>query len=334
MPARTRILVACEELIVSGGMLRFERLGRVLPVDRYELAYVCLADAPVAHWSSRFPVLTFAECSTGTWDAVMVPGAGFSDQTINRLARFDDRRFGRRLQHILNDQGMKPRNLVVNRMFQPHLVVFNNLAWPAGSYTEFQAEQFHTVLGAVDIDRFQPAGKRPRERTGSVVLGGLANKNAEVLVDALALLPANVRIKLFGSADALLKSRPGVRRAPRIDLIGTLVEDDLPDFYHGIDIAVHTEERGGWSNFAAEAMASGVPLICTPHGTAAFARDGVTAIVLKDIRAPAIAAAVERLAGERALARDLSRNAADAIRSFSWQAYASALGDVLGLKPS
>ena len=32
--------------------------------------------------------------------------------------------------------------------------------------------------------------------------------------------------------------------------------------------------------FRPEAMASGVPLICTPHGTTAFARDGETAVVL------------------------------------------------------
>jgi glycosyltransferase involved in cell wall biosynthesis len=332
MTARKRILVACEELILSGGMLRFERLGRALPADEYELAYVCLGDHPVVHWPTRFPVLSFPECTAQSWDFVMVPGAGFGDQTIDRLARFRDPRFGQRIQHILNDQSMKLRFLYVNRTFQPHLVIFNNLAWPPGSYTEFQAEQFRTVLGAVDIDRFCPTEKRSRERPGSTVLGGLANKNAEVLVDALALLPDNVSLKLLGNADALLDARPDVRHMPRVERVGVLFEDDLPRFYRDIDIAVHTEMRGGWSNFAAEAMASGVPLICTPHGTTAFARDGETATVLEKTSAPAISVVVERMLSDNARAADLARNATEAIRVFSWQMYIARLGRVLCLQ--
>ncbi len=235
MAVRKRILVACEELILSGGMLRFERLGRALSAAEYELAYVCLADHPVAHWPSHFPVLSFTECAVQRWDFVMVPGAGFSDQTIERLARFRDPRFGRRIQHVLNDQSMKPRFLHVNRTFQPHLVIFNNLAWPPGTYTQFHAERFHTVLGAVDIDRFHPTDERPREQNGSIVLGGLANKNAEVLVDALALLPNNVGLKLLGNTDALLDARPDVRRMPHIERVGVLFEDELPSFYRNID---------------------------------------------------------------------------------------------------
>jgi glycosyltransferase involved in cell wall biosynthesis len=227
---------------------------------------------------------------------------------------------------------MKPRFLHVNRTFQPHLVIFNNLAWPPGTYTQFQAERFHTVLGAVDIDRFHPTDERPREQSGPIVLGGLANKNAEALVDALALLPDNVSLKLLGNADALLDARPDLRRMPRIERVGVLFEDELPSFYRNIDIAVHTEMRGGWSNFAAEAMASGVPLICTPHGTTAFARDGETAVVLEKPSASAISAAVERLLSDNARAANLARNATEAIRAFSWQMYAARLGPVLGLQ--
>lgn len=332
MTARIRILVACEELVLSGGMLRFERLGRALPADVYEFAYVCLADRPVAHWPSRFPVLNFRECSAQSWNFVMVPGAGFRDPIIDRLAGFCAPGFGRRIQHVLNDRSSKPRFLRVNRALRPHVVVFNNLAWPPGSYAEFQAEQFHTVLGAVDIHCFYPAGGHAPEHGRAIVLGGLANKNAEVLVDALALLPDNTRLRLLGSADDLLDARPGVRHMPRIELVGVILEGELPGFYHSLDIAVHTEMRGGWSNFAAEAMASGLPLICTSNGTGPFARDGVTALVLREISAPGVAAAVERIANDQALATELAFNGADAMQEFSWQAYANALEKVLGLK--
>jgi hypothetical protein len=329
MAARTRILVACEELVLAGGMLRFERLGCALPQDRYELAYVCLADQPVAQWASRFPVLKFQECSMQSWDFVMVPGSGFSSQTIDRLAWFCAPRFGRRVQHVLNDQSVKPRFLHVNKTFQPHLVVFNNLAWPPGSYTEFQAERFHTVLGAVDIDRFRPTGARTNSLTGQIVLGGLANKNAEVLIDALAWLPERVKVKLLGNPAAILQSRPHIAQSPRVELTGVLFDDALPGFYRDIDIAVHTEMRGGWSNFAAEAMASGVPLICTPHGTAAFARDGETAIVLGETTAPAVSAAVARLVSAPDLGAVLALKARRTIEGDSWQTYAQQLFEVI-----
>ena len=99
---------------------------------------------------------------------------------------------------------------------------------------------------------------------------------------------------------------------------------ELAAFYDDVDCVVSSEANAGWANLAAEAMASGVPVVCTRHGTEAFARDGETALVVAP-EATAIAHAIERLRGDATLCRDLAERARETIGAFSWERYSREL---------
>ena len=120
----------------------------------HELAYVVdSGDHP--EFNSQLSVLRFEEAAGSRWDGVLVPGAGFPPDTIKRFARFRDRRFGVRVQMVLNDQKVRSRFLAVNAAFDPDIVIFNSEAWPPGSYRDFSAMRFHHLIGAVDVIAFR-----------------------------------------------------------------------------------------------------------------------------------------------------------------------------------
>lgn len=323
---RLRVLVACHDLISSGGLLRFERVARELRTWGHELCFATFADRSRPAWHSECPVMSIEEAAQQQWTATMIPGAGFPDDTIERFTRLQSGNFGYRVQHVLNDPSLRTRFLAVNSSFRPDLVVFNNSHWQPGSYTDFQARRFAVLEGGIDTRRFAPATCRTAlgDRQ-QVVLGGLANKNPEPLIAALRHLPAHFSARLFGDYAGDMPAVDDLIQAGRLQLVGRLDAAALPAFYAGVDIVVHTETFAGWANLAAEAMASGVPLICTPHGTTAFACHRDTALVLEAASAQHIVAAVSDLSADPAAAASMAERARRRIIAFDWTEYTGRL---------
>jgi glycosyltransferase involved in cell wall biosynthesis len=324
--AHKRILVACDEMIVAGGLYRFERFGRIIQRFGHLLAFAALGKSAVQHRATEFPVLTLEQAAGQTWDATFVPGAGFPSATIARFAELRADSFGIRVQHILNDTSRRSAFLEVNRSFSPHVVIFNNRAWRPGEFIEFAADAFHYLEGAVDLEKLAPdPGRVGRQAARPFIIGGLANKNPDPLIEAVRQCGPDVRLRLFGEAKDLAARAQDLIGSGRLQLEGVLDEAALPGFYGGVDCVVHTETIGGWANVAAEGMATGVPVICTPHGTRAFAEHGETALVIAEPTAAAIATAVRQLQDDPALAVRLARNARRRIGAFSWTAYSADL---------
>jgi glycosyltransferase involved in cell wall biosynthesis len=321
---RKNILIACDAPVWSGGFIRFERFGQVARLRGHSVSFLAFRPDLLHDRQIDFPIVTFEQAASDIWDATMIPGAGFDAATITQFAKLTADAFGYRIQHILNDQTRRAAFLAVNRYFRPHLVVFNNQHWPAGSFTDFQAGQFRFLEGAVDTARFCPADTKPLDQNTHFVIGGIANKNPTPLIEAARRLNS-VELRLFGHVGKLAEECTDLVKAGKLRFPGLLDDTALATFYRELDCVVHTEEFAGWANLAAEALASGVPLICTPHGTKAFAIDELTAIVMSTTTPEAIVTAVERLRSDYALRTTLSVNGRQAILPFTWEHYADIL---------
>ncbi len=325
-PRLKRIGVVCHELFVAGSLLRFERFGRAARTLGHQLAFIRLSTTSRPMRRIDFPVVTFEQAAEETWDVTIVPGASFPAETVAMLDRFDRPAFGLRMQHVLNDQTRAEAFLRVNSLFKPHVVVFNNRHWPPGSFTSFSANEFHFCEGAVDVHALTPSGHEALPRPGGrFVVGGLAHKNPLPLIDAVRQMPSEVELRLFGPPGDLPVAAADLVAADRLRLLGPLDESQLPGFYRDLDCVVHTRTFAGWSNLAAEAMASGVPVICTPHGTLAIAEHERTALVIEEPGTEAIRTAIDRLRLDPHLGPLLSHNARQRIVDFSWERYTAAL---------
>lgn len=320
------ILVACDHIVLSGGLLRFDRVAATIAKDGHKLSFVAMGSEPPAR-STDMVVLTSGEAQARQWDCVMVPGAGFPPATLASFSFFRKPNFGLRVQHVLNDQTRREAFRAVNEAFDPHIVIFNNEHWPVGSFTDFTADRFHVLLGAVDTARFRPRTVR-RPNDGLWIVGGLANKNPVPLVEAVAGMN-DVVLMLFGIDNQNLAQRyTHLVEEGRLKLAGVLDENGLSSFYQGLDCVVTTEIFAGWGNLAAEAMASGIPVICTRAGTMAFARDGETAIVVEEPTPERLRSQMEKLRADAPLGRVLAGNARRCIEAFDWQPYSGALIDL------
>lgn len=333
-PGRRNILVACGDLIASGGLLRFERLARAVAPLGHRLAMVSLTGDTGNRLFNNAELLTMEEAGNRSWDAVMVPGAGFSEETIARFKMFREPRYGLRVQHVLNDQTREDSFLAVNRAFAPDLVIFNN-RWPDGSYTSFGGKQFHVLEGAVDTAFFTPSpkGKAPSAQ-GTFTVGGSAKKNAAPLIAAVEMLPENVRLVLIGdSPDDSRDGGSGLRDSGRLEYPGVLNDEELLAFYRSLDVLVSTETFAGWSNMTAEAAASGTPTICTRAGTTAFAREGETTLMLETPDADSIARAIRNVMARPDEAAERAAAARGEIENHGWEQYARSLMKLLEKTP-
>jgi hypothetical protein len=335
-----RLLVACDHLALTGGLLRFERVGRVLARRGHEIAFLTLGPGEDA-FETRLRVLSRAEAGRETWDAVMVPGGGFPDAAIEGFADLRAPGFGARIQHFLNAPARRGAYARVTQAFDPDLVVVNNAHW-SDADLDALGNPWRRLVGAVDVGLFAPPVRRP-ERGDRRRLGGIANKRPAAQLAALDRLGEGWALHWFGRPDwGLVGSRADLVASGRLVVHGPQAEDDLPAWYHALDAFCSAEAHAGWCNPAAEAMACGTPLITTVHGTLAFAEHAVTATVVPDgpdaALGAAIAAGAERIAADPSGAAGRAEAGRARIRTIDWDYYAdgllSAVADAVSVRAS
>jgi len=332
-----RIAVVCYQPVYSGGFIRFIRFGMEAKALGHEIIFVYFNQSWCVGTGgpdlSDFKVCSIVEAEKEKWDAVMIPGAGFPETMLHSLARLLNPNFGQRVQHVLNDQSKRRQFIKVNQAIRPHFVVFNNkAAWPERSLSQFMADAIYFLEGAVDCKRFAiPRNRLHPSIDEPITVGALTYKNPEPLIEAVRNYPNPVRLKLFGSISPELESRCiDLVHQDKVVLVGPLDDYQLPQFYQGVDCIVHMDLHAGWANLAAEAMASGVPLICTHHGTEAFARDGESALLLHAINSDAIIEHLHTIhANKDGLVQTLTHAANQSIQAFTWEQYSKDLLDLI-----
>lgn len=145
------------------------------------------------------------------------------------------------------------------------------------------------VVGlGLDTSHFCPAaGPRPADgRTRVGYVGRLApHKGVDVLIGAVA---RDDRYALVvagaGPQKEHLLRLSQKEAAGRIDFVGSLGQDDLPDFYRSLDVlAVPSLTTAGWieqfGRVAVEAMACGVPVVASDSGALPEVVGGVGLLV-------------------------------------------------------
>jgi hypothetical protein len=272
---------------------------------------------------SELPIIPYAEAAQQKWDAVMLAGGGWCDQRLQEMVK---PQFGARIQHILNDQSMRQRFQACNALFRPHIVIFNNRHWEPGSFTDFYGKAFYFLEGAVDTELMRPASARTR--SGKFTLGGQLAKTPEPIIETVRDAGGDLAAHLFGQA-LLNKEWSALVKSGQLTLAGQLEDRELPDFYHSVDCVVHTEANAGWANLVAEAMACGVPVVCTRAGTLALAEHERTALIIEEPTAKCIGEAVARLRSDPALGQRLVSAAREHVLQFSWPRYAERLLEMI-----
>lgn len=207
-------------------------------------------------------------------------------------------------------------------------------------------ERTSVVPYGVDTSRFRPDRAARQELRGKLgvpdtmmlvaAAGRLVSKKGfEYLIDAMPHV-SNAVLALAGEGtlnEALRERARVLGIQERVRFLGDQTQNDVARLFSSADVVVVPSVRDdagnvdGLPNVVMEALASGSPLVATAAGgIGAVVEHGVTALVVPERQAAAIADAVNRLARER----DLGRRIGDAGRAlveheFGWEKTAEQL---------
>lgn len=117
-------------------------------------------------------------------------------------------------------------------------------------------------------------------------------------------------------SSTLRKPFPGVR------LLGRFNHEDLQRVYSQASIFVFPSWGDGWPLVVGEAMACGLPVICTPNsGACELVRDGVEGFVVPAGDADALAERISFLRASEKLRQEMGRAARKRAECYSWERY-------------
>jgi len=175
------------------------------------------------------------------------------------------------------------------------------------------ADKCRVIHFGVDLERFartptveaQAARWRARWPGRQLVLfvGRLRHyKGVNVLIDAAARLPDQAEFLIVGVgplADALHRQAQHSGVAERVHFLGELSDEEVTALYHAADVFVlpSTNRAETFGIVQLEAMACGLPVICTELGTGTsyVNQHGVTGLVIPPNDPEALAAALQQL---------------------------------------
>ncbi len=186
------------------------------------------------------------------------------------------------------------------------------------------------AIGGVDLATFRPGEGYPPagDEFRVLVFGRMSRrrKGAAIAVQAVERLaewtegPPRIRLVLFDHVGADNDDDPRERVRTRVPVQFHLnpTQDELANVYRSCHAFVSAERRAGWSNTVAEAMASGVPVVCTRSGTLDIALPGVTARVARWRHPWILARGLRTLRDDPEAARTLRNAALERIRGYAW----------------
>lgn len=205
------------------------------------------------------------------------------------------------------------------------------------------------AIGGVNLDMFHP-DREPRAAAdafrvlvyGRLSRGGKGSRMAIRAVERAArVLGRRPRAQAGSGAQPVrlvLFDHVGVgnERDPRDDFGSTvshefhvnLQQDALARLYRSCDVFVSAERRAGWNNTVAEAMACGVPVVCTTAGTGDLVLPGETAWLVRWRHAWFFSRALVHLARDPRRRSDMRRAALQRVRAYSWAHVARRIEDI------
>lgn len=322
------IAAVLPHLRVFGGIRRYLTLGRIWHAWGHEVVLYTPDGAP-SEWLP-FPgqIRPFTALPAGRHDAVFTPQPTLLPQ-LHQVAA------ARRIWYCAAENEPGEALAIRDRSIQL-AAVSTALA------RRLAARARRPVIdgaGAVDVDFFRPdRGQRDPARRVVTAYGRRSRprKGTDLVVRAARMASRrfpDLELVLFDHVGPGNEQDPrdGFTPGVRTRFVLNPTPDALAALYAETHVFVAAEKRAGWCNTAAEAMASGACVVCTPSGTGDFARDGETALVVR-IRHPwFLARALTRALGDDALRARLAAAGRAEIERHDWPRLAAKLLVQLGM---
>lgn len=184
------------------------------------------------------------------------------------------------------------------------------------------------IPNGVDVDEFypeKPSATDSKEEVNFVAVGSLVpGKDHSALIDAFARLETDIRDKctltILGGGklrEELDEKIAGLKLESQIQLAGN--RDDVSSILRDSDVFVSASKSEGFPLSLLEGLATGLPAVITAvGGVVDIVRDGVEGILVVPGSVESMTKAMQVVATNRDLARQMGENASKRATTFSW----------------
>ncbi|NIL99633.1 MAG: glycosyltransferase [Acidobacteria bacterium] len=206
------------------------------------------------------------------------------------------------------------RTLYMKRSLKAGYLLLTNATWLTTFLSDRLGLESTLLLGGVNREMFHPVKREPN--------------------DGFRVLCSGDPRPRKGTDDIRAAVELARRSCPEIRLDTYhgrgVPQHEMARVYGAADLFVEASHQAGWNNPAAEAMACGVPLVCTDiGGVRDFAVHERTALLAPPGDVPAIAAAIVRMVQDDALRGRLVAAGLESIDRFDWDRSADRLIEIL-----
>ncbi|WP_329570987.1 glycosyltransferase family 4 protein [Kitasatospora sp. NBC_01266] len=182
-------------------------------------------------------------------------------------------------------------------------------------------ERIHVVPNGVDRSYFMPPREVSERPLELLYVGRLSpQKNVGRLLEALCLVRQPVRLRIVGDGElrAELEQLTAELGLTQVEFAGAKLGAELLNAYAQADAFVLPSDKEGMPLVALEAMAAALPVIATdvPGNTELLGGVGLLAAP----EPAALARAIDSVAGDPALRRELAERSAAIAPTFAWDA--------------
>ncbi len=192
------------------------------------------------------------------------------------------------------------------------------------------------AAGGINPEIFHPVESRPARDTLNILCYGRIYKRRKGIRYAICAVERlyrefpKLRLVLFDTRIGrdLRDPRPMIKTRMPFDFHLDLAQDRMAWLFSQADIFVSPELRAGWSNTSAEAMACGVPVVCTPSGTRDFAFHNRTALVVPLAMPFLLRRRIRQLILDQSLRQRLAQAGYRKIQEFTWAALTDRLVEI------
>ncbi|WP_407185017.1 glycosyltransferase family 4 protein [Bradyrhizobium centrosematis] len=195
---------------------------------------------------------------------------------------------------------------------------------------QFPHQQTFNIPYHCDIEEFHRI-ERPKRSEGPLTFlfcgQMIARKGLDVLLaafDRLVLSGHDATLRLVGREAELpeMLRQVDAKTRSRIDYLGFQPPGRLPEFFAGNDVFVLPSRHDGWGVVVNQALATGIPVICSDNVGAAMdlVKPGVNGLLVKAGDVESLAAALRQVAERPAVLDAWSRNARETSRDLTPEA--------------
>lgn len=185
----------------------------------------------------------------------------------------------------------------------------------------FDENRIYDIFYGADIDNFYYNKRRTASVLRCVYIGNInVLKGIPTLLKAFdELVNDSVELTLIGNP---IPSNMVSEKYKNIKFIGYVLHDLLPKVIHDYDIMIFPSLMDGFGLVVVEAMASGIPVICSKNsGACDLIVDGVNGFVIDPYKYTDIVKKIRLINNNRSMIDGLSINARKTAEKYNWDRY-------------